>query len=171
VDVIRNLVNEFSRFTKLPEIKMETHNLNNILKEIIPSFKNIKKDINFITNLDNNLPNVNIDKKQIYQVVTNIINNSIQSFEKSERKTEKVEIKTKYIKYRKVVLLQIRDNGCGIDDTIKEKIFEPYFSTKSYGTGIGLTIVKSIIDSHNGKISVKDNKPYGTTIEIEFTIT
>ncbi len=171
VDVIRNLVNEFSRFTKLPEIKMETHNLNNILKEIIPSFKNIKKDINFITNLDNNLPNVNIDKKQIYQVVTNIINNSIQSFEKSERKTKKVEIKTKYIKYRKVVLLQIRDNGCGIDDTIKEKIFEPYFSTKSYGTGIGLTIVKSIIDSHNGKISVKDNKPYGTTIEIEFTIT
>jgi two-component system nitrogen regulation sensor histidine kinase NtrY len=171
VDVIRNLVNEFSRFTKLPEIKMETHNLNNILKEIIPSFKNIKKDINFITNLDNNLPNVNIDKKQIYQVVTNIINNSIQSFEKSERKTKKVEIKTKYIKYRKVVLLQIRDNGCGIDDAIKEKIFEPYFSTKSYGTGIGLTIVKSIIDSHNGKISVKDNKPYGTTIEIEFTIT
>ncbi len=171
VDVIRNLVNEFSKFTKLPETKAETYDLNSILQEIIPSLKHVKKHIVFVEKLESEIPQLHIDKKQIYQVVTNIINNSIQSFETVERKNKKIEVKTKYIKSKNIVSLEIKDNGAGIAENIKDKIFEPYFSTKKEGTGIGLTIVKSIIESHNGEIKIKNRKPHGTLVEIRFKIT
>lgn len=66
-----------------------------------------------------------------------------------------------------MVTLTISDNGCGISDADKPRMFEPYFSTKNTGTGLGLAIVATIISDHNGYIRVKDNVPQGTEIIIE----
>ena len=171
VDLIRTLVNEFSKFAKLPEIKVESHNLNDILKEIIPSFKPNVKDITFELKLDSSIPDIHLDKKQIYQVIINLLTNAVQSYKNIERKNKKIVLETKYLKRSKKVILRIKDNGSGIEDSVKQRVFEPYFSTKKGGTGIGLTIVKSIIESHNGEIKIKDNKPNGTIFEINLKIT
>jgi len=166
VDVIRNLVNEFSNLAKMPETKVEAHNMNELIKELTPFFVNSWKNIEFKFVLEDNLPKIHVDKKQIYQVITNLLNNAVQSFENVERDKKEITIITKYLKNKNFIKLSIIDNGTGIDRKIKNKIFTPYFSTKKSGTGIGLTIVKSIIDSHNGEINFKNNKPYGTIVEI-----
>ncbi len=168
VDVIRTLTNEFSKFAKMPDIKMEVHNLNDIVLEIMPFFKNSRKDIDFKISIDKKMPKVHLDKNQIYQVVTNILNNAIQSFENLTINYKVIEIKTKYDSESKKVFLSIADNGCGIDEKIKNKVFQPYFSTKKKGTGLGLSVVKSIVENHNGEIIIKDNKDRGTIVEITF---
>ena len=67
------------------------------------------------------------------------------------------------------IIIEIRDNGVGIDDKMVSKIFEPYFTTKNKGTGLGLSIVKRIIEDHGGKIRIEKNKNMaGTTSLILF---
>jgi len=168
VDIIRNMVNEFSKFAKMPDIKVESYQLNNIISEMLPLFKNSYKGIKFNLSLDENLPKINLDRKQIYQVVTNILKNAVESFKNIERDEKRINIKTVYNHEFKKASLITEDNGIGINEEIREKIFEPYFSTKKGGTGIGLAIVKSIIESHNSTIDVYPNTPYGTIIEISF---
>jgi two-component system nitrogen regulation sensor histidine kinase NtrY len=69
-----------------------------------------------------------------------------------------------------VVRLEVSDNGSGISEEDKGRVFEPYFSTKKTGTGLGLTIVNTIIADHNGYIRVRDNQPTGTTFLIELPV-
>ena len=77
-----------------------------------------------------------------------------------------VEVK---IYYKEKIIIEIKDNGVGIDDKMIGKIFEPYFTTKSKGTGLGLSIVKRIIEDHGGKIKIEKNKNMaGTTSLIVF---
>ena len=71
---------------------------------------------------------------------------------------------------KEFLIIEIEDTGKGVDEELKLKIFEPYFSTKRGGTGLGLVIVKSIISDHNGFIRVRDNQPTGTTITIELPV-
>jgi two-component system nitrogen regulation sensor histidine kinase NtrY len=69
-----------------------------------------------------------------------------------------------------MVRLEVSDNGCGIAAEDKGKLFEPYYSTKKSGTGLGLTIVNAIVADHNGYIRVRDNEPKGTTFLIELPV-
>jgi len=96
----------------------------------------------------------------------NLIKNSLAAVDKDGE----VFIRTDYDSQKQVVRLEVSDNGCGIPDEDKGRLFEPYFSTKKSGTGLGLTIVNAIISDHNGYIRVRDNKPKGTTFLIEFPV-
>ena len=81
-----------------------------------------------------------------------------------------IEIEVKYDPSLQMVTLEVRDNGCGIPDEDKTKLFEPYFSTKKAGTGLGLAIVNAIISDHNGYIRVRDNHPTGTKFIIDLPL-
>ena len=92
--------------------------------------------------------------------------NGLQSI--STKKKSKIEV---YIKEKSnKVAISVKDNGMGIDPNLKEKIFEPKFTTKTKGMGLGLGIVKNIVDSHNGKISYKTESKTGTTFKIELNL-
>jgi two-component system nitrogen regulation sensor histidine kinase NtrY len=78
-----------------------------------------------------------------------------------------IRIRTSYDPKLQIVRLEVSDNGHGIPDDDKGKLFEPYYSTKKSGTGLGLTIVNTIIADHNGYIRIRDNIPKGTTFLIE----
>ena len=69
-----------------------------------------------------------------------------------------------------LVTFTVADNGCGIPDDDKPRLFEPYFSTKKTGTGFGLAIVSTIISDHNGYIRVSDNHPHGTRFIVELPV-
>jgi two-component system nitrogen regulation sensor histidine kinase NtrY len=79
----------------------------------------------------------------------------------------KVKIRLFYDKALRIVRVEVIDTGSGISNKDKERLFEPYFSTKKSGTGLGLAIVSTIITDHNGFIRVEDNKPHGTKFIIE----
>ena len=167
---IKNMVNEFSNFAKMPEAKLKKENLNEILEEIYLMYKNSYKNIEFKFNKDEKIKFVNIDKNLFSQAIINIIKNAIHSFDKIKRENKIISIETKFLKDLNLVQIIISDNGSGVPDEIKERIFEPYFSTKNKGTGIGLTIVKKIISDHNGYIRILDNKPEGTKVIIELPV-
>ena len=66
-----------------------------------------------------------------------------------------------------MLVIQILDNGCGVDDSMKEKIFEAYVSTRTDGTGLGLSIVRQVILDHGGSVRVLDNQNFGTIVEFD----
>jgi nitrogen fixation/metabolism regulation signal transduction histidine kinase len=190
VDIIKRLVNEFSQFARMPNPKMALNNLNDTFRDAARMYLD-KKGVQIIINYDDTMPRMKFDRELLIQVFTNLLKNSIEavvsrkkdyeslkSEEKDKSETEKdiksdpiIEINflTKKLLGENYYYFTIEDNGPPLDDDIKDKIFEPYFSTKKEGTGIGLAISEKIILDHNATITVSNSDKYsGLKFEICF---
>ena len=165
VEELKGLVNEFSNFARMPASQPAPSRLNEIIQETLVLFQGSPKPVHFEF-IPNELPILNIDRDQMKRVMINLIKNSLAAIENEG----KIRIRTSYDPTLETVRLEVSDDGCGIPDEDKGRLFEPYFSTKKSGTGLGLTIVNAIISDHNGYIRVRDNKPKGTTFLIELPI-
>ncbi len=149
----------------MPNNNTSPHELNEIIQETLILFKEAHKNVRFeFTPRD--LPVFSIDRDQMKRVMINLIKNSLSAIDGEGE----IKIQTGYDPNLQVVRLEFSDNGCGIPDEDKGRLFEPYFSTRRTGTGLGLTIVNAIIADHNGYIRVRDNQPRGTTFQIELPI-
>lgn len=166
VEELKNLVNEFSNFARLPATNPAPCNLNELISETLVLYRQGHKDIFFNFNQDDNLPQVNLDSEQIKRVMINLLENALAA---SPDKNG-VEIETLFNKELQIITISVADQGTGISAVDKERLFEPYFSTKKGGTGLGLTIVSTIISDHNGYIRVRDNQPRGTKFIIELPL-
>jgi two-component system nitrogen regulation sensor histidine kinase NtrY len=167
VDVLKNLVNEFSRFARLPVTNPSLNDLNEVIADSLTLFKDShKKDISFDFKKGSDIPRLNLDAQQIKRVMVNLLDNAVAAGDKNGR----VEIKTSYDKMYRKVKVEVIDDGHGIPPHDKMKLFEPYFSTKKSGTGLGLVIVNSIISDHRGSVSVRDNTPQGTVVTFELPV-
>lgn len=115
-----------------------------------------------------NLPDVSGNFNILEEVVINLIINAMQALNETQQAEKEVICKT-YLNAENKVVLEVSDNGPGIKDDIKEKIFEPFFSTKpdKGGMGLGLSLVKSILTSYNGAISISNNAKGGATFKVE----
>jgi signal transduction histidine kinase len=111
------------------------------------------------------LPQLVADRGQLQQVFINLCANAIEAMRSVDR-ARLLRIKSDIIKESSHVLVTIEDSGTGIDGKNRDRIFEPFFTTKSSGTGIGLTICRSIIESHGGGLQVSVNHPYGTIFHV-----
>ena len=162
IDNLVKIANDFSLFAQLPvPIKKET-DLILLIKNILPmflSYNNIK--ITLESSLEKCI--VNIDKDQWLQVFNNLIKNAAQAC--SATKKPIIHILVSIVKQR--VIIEIKDNGCGIPPEQIEKIFTPHFTTKSTGSGIGLSLTKQIIENHDGQISFTSSVNKGTTFTIK----
>lgn len=165
VDDIKNLINEFSSYGRMPALKFEYKNVNEILANVYSLFKESHKNIEFITDFDNNIPLIKCDENQLKRVFINIVTNAVEALQNIENGI--ISISSKYISEQDKVTISIKDNGKGIKDEHKNRLFEPYFSRKQGGTGLGLYIVNTIVTGHNGTIEVLDAFPSGA----EFVIT
>lgn len=165
VESMKRLVDSFTRFGKMPDIAKKPTNISNIINEIINLYKEYK-DIELKVSLPSNPPQMEIDEEQIKRVIINIIDNAIQAMENKGV----INVVLDFDILDNKALISISDTGPGIKDEDKDKLFEPYFSTKKNGMGLGLTIAKRIIMEHKGNIKVKDNKPRGSIFSIELPI-
>jgi len=165
VEELKGMVNEFSNFARMPASQPTPSQLNDIIQETLVLFQEAHKRIKFEF-VPNHLPVLNVDRDQIKRVMINLIKNSLTAIENEG----KIRIQTNYDPRLQIVRLEVSDDGRGIPDEDKGKLFEPYFSTRKSGTGLGLTIVNAIISDHNGYIRVRDNKPKGTTFLIELPV-
>jgi two-component system nitrogen regulation sensor histidine kinase NtrY len=162
VDSLRNLVDEFSRLGKMPEIERKSMDINAIVEEVLELYKDVR-EVKFFTSLQDT-PKLAADREQIKRALINLIDNAIQA------KTEKIWLHTSFDPFLEIIRVEIADEGFGIRDDEKEKLFVPYFSTKKDGTGLGLAIVNAIISKHRGYIRVKNNEPKGTRFIVELPI-
>lgn len=163
VDELKTLVNEFSSFARMPASNPSLNDLNEIVNETVALYKAGQRMINFEARTDSRLPILEIDRDQMKRVLINLIDNAIAAV----GDTGEVRVETSFDEGMQVARLEVIDNGEGIPAESKQKLFEPYFSTKKMGTGLGLAIVSNIIADHNGYIRVKDNVPRGTRFIIE----
>jgi two-component system nitrogen regulation sensor histidine kinase NtrY len=166
VTELKNLVNEFSNFARMPAVTPTPNDLNEIINSSLILFKEAHRDIRFQFFPDPALPIFKVDRDQMKRVFINILDNAVAAVDGDGV----IEIEVKYDPSLKMVTLEVRDNGCGIPDEDKTKLFEPYFSTKKAGTGLGLAIVSAIISDHNGYIRVRDNHPTGTKFIIDLPL-
>jgi len=163
VDELRQLVSEFSKFARMPEANLTPNNLAEIVSETLAVYRSANQNIQFEFKQIRQVPIFNLDREQIKRALINLLDNAVASIEGEG----KVEIVLDHEPRLKIARLEVRDTGRGIPDEDKRRLFEPYFSTKKSGTGLGLTIVHTIISDHQGFIRVKDNYPKGTVFTIE----
>ncbi|OGW80230.1 MAG: hypothetical protein A3J81_02340 [Nitrospirae bacterium RIFOXYB2_FULL_43_5] len=167
VDSLKRLVDEFSRFGKMPEIKKMPANLAGIIKEVLELYKDYKGfNIKVVLPLPDDMPPVEMDGEQFKRVMINIFDNAFQAMGNSGN----IELKVYMDKPANRIFMDIADDGPGMKEDDKDKIFLPYFSTKKDGTGLGLAIANKIVMEHRGYIRVRDNSPKGTIFTIELPI-
>ncbi|BBO85160.1 PAS domain-containing sensor histidine kinase [Desulfosarcina ovata subsp. sediminis] len=163
VDLIRNLVNEFSTFARFPTADLKPGQLPPIIEETVALYREGHPDVSFDVQLDESIPTLNLDRQQFKQAMINLVDNAVAAVHNQGH----IAISAIYDPILKRVRLEVADDGSGIADTDKIRLFEPNFSTKKAGMGLGLTIVNSIVSDHNGMIRVQDNPPKGAKFVIE----
>ncbi|MFC1890350.1 PAS domain-containing sensor histidine kinase [Thermodesulfobacteriota bacterium] len=166
VENLRILVDEFSNFARMPSANPTPNDLNKVIAETLVLYQEAHKGVHFDFQRDHRIPVFMIDADQIQRAIINLLDNAVAAVNgKGE-----IRIVTRFDDILKYSRVEILDNGHGIPTELKHRLFEPYFSTKKSGTGLGLTIVKTIITDHHGYIRVLDNKPSGTRFIIELPI-
>jgi signal transduction histidine kinase len=162
IDNLTHIASEFSSYAKMPQAMNEVFVINDVLASVHDLFRK-REDMDIQLQVPINDLFVFADKSQIIRVFNNIVKNAIQSIPKSRRGL--IHIKLSYTDEQ--VIISIHDNGVGIDDHMKDKVFYPNFTTKSSGMGLGLAICSDIIQSFDGHIYFETEKGVGTTFFIE----
>lgn len=164
VERLNNIIVDFLATIRPRKISPMPYSINDIVKDVInltgPELKSRHIDIKLM--LEENMPLIMLDKQYIRQVITNLVVNARDAMKKKGKGT--LSVRTE--KNSESIILKISDTGEGIPNENLSKLFDPYFTTKDSGTGIGLTIVYRVIREHNGDILVISKVGEGTTFKI-----
>jgi C4-dicarboxylate-specific signal transduction histidine kinase len=178
-DIIDDIISEDRRATdvmqkvralmKHSQIEFFPLNINLIIEEVLKLTQSdlIIKNISMSKRLGKNLPTLKGDYVQLQQVFLNLIINATDAVKES--KVRKIQISTTKQDSEGVIVC-VRDSGTGFDEKDKEKLFNPFFTTKKEGMGMGLSVVKTIIKSHGGDIRAENNEKSGASFFVSFNI-
>jgi two-component system nitrogen regulation sensor histidine kinase NtrY len=167
VEELKQLVSEFSSFARMPIVQKSRNDLVKMVKEILVFYEESHGYITFRNVTREDIPFFEFDLKQMKRVLINLLENSIAVL--SDGGT--IEIAITHDKEKQVVYMLVSDNGPGVSDKDKLRLFEPYFSTRKSGTGLGLAIASTVVADHGGQINVTDNEPTGAIFTVELPIT
>lgn len=168
INRLANIVNEFVCFAKPKQVKLKKKNINDIIEETINLIRKQASltNIRLKKELGDDLPLIPVDEDKIKQVFLNVSINSMQAMAREGGEiTYKTQFSSSNGHYGRVQV-RISDCGPGINASQRQKIFEPFYSTKDEGIGLGLSIVQRIIEEHKGQISVESREGKGTTFII-----
>ena len=162
IDLMSSIASAFSDFAKMPTPQKEQLDIVEVIKHAVnifsESYIHFESDINHLQ--------VELDKNQLTRVITNLLNNALYAVQDIENPVIYVRIS----KIENTIVITISDNGKGIDEEVKDRVFEPKFTTKSSGMGLGLPMVKNIIETYNGTITFTSETNKGTTFIINLPI-
>jgi len=167
---LNNLVNDFLSFARETKLNMKAGNIVRTVQKTVVAFKRdiAENEISVSIAVNTERHQLKFDAEKIQQVLLNLLINAAQA---AENKAEII-VEVGLRQYRGLSYIQIKvgDNGCGIDGE-HQKIFEPFYTTKSSGSGLGLAITKQIVETHGGWIEVESTKDKGTTLTFYLPIT
>ena len=168
VEALKRMVNEFNQYARVPEMQLHQLDFNRLVREVLSLYETANmaaensKHVQIQQLLGDDLPLIKGDSAQLRQVLHNLLQNAQDALTDTPQPV--IEVKTE--KVHGGVQLSVRDNGCGFSDEIRARVFEPYVTTKAKGTGLGLPIVKKIVEEHEGIIHIENIKPQGAQISI-----
>ncbi len=163
VEGLRQLVDEFSRFARMPALTLKPTDLARLLEGVVVLYRESHPALSIRAVFSPELPSLEIDPDQIKRAVLNLVDNAVEAVSQ----TGEVTVETIWLPEPGRARIIVSDNGPGISDDDKERLFVPYFSTKPTGMGLGLPIVHQIVTDHGGAIWVEDNPPHGSRFVIE----
>ncbi|SNR43798.1 His Kinase A (phospho-acceptor) domain-containing protein [Dokdonia pacifica] len=160
IDTMSSIASAFSNFADMPAQQSETLDVSNVVKLALDIFR--ERNIAF-AKADHEI-RAKFDRTQLIRVVTNLVKNAIQATKNTESPKILVDVQTVDAE----VLITVSDNGIGITEENKPKIFEPKFTTKTSGMGLGLAMVKNIMETYNGSINFTSQEGKGTVFTVRF---
>ncbi len=161
VQAMKSLVNEFRDYARLPSAQMEPLDLNALVHEVLALYGAAQEAGHLVAECAPELPAIIGDATQLRQVIHNLVQNALDAV--AERPDGLVRVRTSIARSEQGVLravrLQVQDNGAGFADKVLKRAFEPYVTTKSKGTGLGLAVVKKIADEHAARVRLANVGP------------
>lgn len=171
VEALKRMVNEFSKYARSPEMEMRPLDINSLVREVLSMYEASNPATEHICHpiqqeLADDLPIIQGDNTQLRQVLHNLLQNAQDA--STDVAEPLIQVKTERV--ANGVQLSVRDNGGGFSNEVKMRAFEPYVTTKAKGTGLGLPIVKKIIEEHEGTIQLENVAPNGAQVAIIFPV-
>lgn len=168
VEALKRMVNEFNQYARVPKLEMRQLDFNRLVREVLSLYEmdgvvsghGVQLEIKLALATDSSV--VNGDSTQLRQVLHNLLQNAQDALIDVPKPV--IEVSSKMVEGG--VLLEVRDNGCGFSEEIMARAFEPYVTTKSKGTGLGLPIVGKIVEEHGGTIRIENVLPNGARIAL-----
>ncbi|MFM2068135.1 MAG: hypothetical protein RLZZ584_3044 [Pseudomonadota bacterium] len=158
VQAMKHLVNEFRDYARLPSANLAPLDLNELVGEVLTLYASAAEAGRLHCELDTTLPRIEGDASQLRQVIHNLVQNALDAT--AERDTGHVTVRTQVLRNEDgsigAVRLRIVDNGPGFTDKVLKRAFEPYVTTKTRGTGLGLAVVKKIVEEHGARVQVRN---------------
>jgi nitrogen fixation/metabolism regulation signal transduction histidine kinase len=165
---MKEMVNAFSDYARSPKINTASMDINTLVHDVVELYRG-HKNISLSLDLAPQLSPVQADTGRLRQVFHNLIKNAIEAMEQTDNAT--IAISTTPCPARSsMVCIQIQDNGPGIPDVLRDKLFEPYVTNKEKGSGLGLAVVKKILEEHGGSISVESSPDHGTRFTLALPV-
>ncbi len=169
---IGRMVDEFSSFARMPRPTVKEEDAKELCQQALFLQRNGNPDIRYTANLPTHPAPLNCDRRQVSQVLTNILKNSAEAIEGRDEKSDtplpQGEISLSLIEDESGMRIVVEDNGRGLPKEGRERLTEPYMTTRSKGTGLGLAIVKKIMEDHGGFLSLQDREGGGARISLVF---
>ncbi len=167
IDGLARIATEFSNFAKMPKPENQTFVLNEVIKSVFDLFAaNPAHDVELKLKLPDEKLNVFADKDHIIRVLNNLLTNASQAIPDDRQGRIRVAL----VANGKHASVQVQDNGSGIPADMQERVFQPNFTTKSSGTGLGLAMSKNIVEAAGGRIYFTSQEREGTTFFVELPI-
>lgn len=163
---LRNLVDELSSFQKGSILNKTLINLFDFTEDLLESTAAYLLEAGTPLTLECDILDLDFygDETKLRQAVINLLKNAAESSPKNGSIILRITADTD------ILTLEVSDQGCGMSPENLQKVFEPFHTTKSYGTGLGLPIVKRIVDSHGGRLSIDSKEGTGTTVQIRLPL-
>jgi len=168
VDAMKRLVNEFRDYARLPVAVLVPLQLNTLVQDLLQLYGNENAAVPVRADLDPQCPAILGDAQQLRQVIHNLLQNAQDATEGCEQ--PQVRIATQWVPATGRVRLIVQDNGAGFPVKILKRAFEPYVTTKSRGTGLGLAVVKKIAEEHNARIDLKNRETDGLVVGAQVSL-
>lgn len=168
VDSLKNLVNEFNQFARLPKSTPTLGDMNKVIDEALVLFRAAESGgkVEFVPG--QSLPMFIFDPDQMLRIINNLMDNALAAVQ--NQADGRVVIRTHYDNVLNIVRIEVEDNGPGIPEPLRERIFEPYVTTKVNGTGLGLALVKRMVEDHSGFIRALTEELEDGRIKTRFVI-
>ena len=167
IDNLSYIATEFSSFAKLPEARPEVIVLNEFLEKTVPLYYN-EPGVDVTLSLPEETLTVHADRSQVNRIITNLLQNAVQAIDvEAQRGTINISLTAKN---EGAALIAVQDNGRGIEPDVAERIFRPYFTTKSSGSGLGLAMTRKMVELWKGRIWFESEPGRGTTFFVELPL-
>jgi nitrogen fixation/metabolism regulation signal transduction histidine kinase len=166
VQAMKEMVQAFSEYARAPNLQLQTMALSDLIGEVLDLYVSDEQKVAIHFHVDDSVPMVKVDPGRMRQLLHNLIRNAIESL--SDREGGEVTLQLEPMSTEKDawVVLSIEDNGPGIPEDMLDKLFEPYATSKSKGSGLGLAVVKRIVEEHSGVLFAENGVDGGARLVV-----